>query len=90
MARTALKGLSRREPTYVELTALFEAIKKQKNDQAVAILCAALVEDALQDAIRARMVTLTDMCPRPHAGSRQVIELRALLETMTCSIAAAL
>src|SRR5215471_17797254 len=28
------------------------------------------------------------MCPRPHAGSRHVIELRVLLETTTCSIRA--
>src|SRR5262245_49517308 len=28
------------------------------------------------------------MCPRPQAGSRHVIELRALLEMMTCSMRA--
>jgi hypothetical protein len=60
MSRAALRALSRKPPTYVEIASTFKALKGQRNDRAAAILASALVEDALKDAILARLSPLSN------------------------------
>jgi DNA-binding MltR family transcriptional regulator len=59
MARAALKALSRKPATYTEIASTFKALKRQRSDRAIAILASALVEDALEDAIVARLSPLS-------------------------------
>jgi hypothetical protein len=58
MARKALKALSQKTLTYVEIANHFAYLKKERNDQAVAILASTLVEDALEGAILSRLAAL--------------------------------
>ena len=55
MAREALKALSRRPITLSEVFALFVALDSE-SDRAFAILACTTVEDALESAIKARLV----------------------------------
>jgi len=59
MARTALKALSRKQATYIEIARTFKVLKRQRSDRAVAILASALVEDALEGAILASLSPLS-------------------------------
>lgn len=58
MAREALKALSRKHLSGGEVIAYFGALDTE-SDRAVAILACTTLEDALEDAIRSRMVALS-------------------------------